>query len=63
MLQSKIAAAQVTEKQNNTAIDECKGIDRPDNHSEWYPIEVGTERANLMACGNAIMCVRGVKAV
>lgn len=63
MLKSKIAAAQVTEKQNNTAIDECKGIERPDNHSEWYQIEVGTERANLMTCGNAIMCDRGVKAV
>ncbi len=50
MLQSKIAAARVTEKQNNTAIDESKGIARQDNHSEWYPIEVGTERANLMAC-------------
>jgi len=63
MLKSKIAAAQVTEKQNNTAIDECKGIDRPDNHSEWYQIEVGTERANLMACGNMSNCSRGVHAV
>jgi hypothetical protein len=57
MLQSKIAAAQVTEKQNNTAIDESKGIDRLENHSEWYQIEVGTQRTNFMACGNtSVLC-------
>ena len=50
MLQTKIAAAQVTEKQNNSAIDESKSIEQPDNYSEWYPVEVGTERSNVMKC-------------
>jgi hypothetical protein len=63
MLQTKIATAQVTQKQNISAIDESKSIEQPDNWSEWYQIEVGTERANLMACGNAEMCTRGVHAV
>ena len=51
MLQSKIAETPVNARKNNTAIDQSKGIDRPDNHSEWYQIEVGTERPNVMECG------------
>lgn len=62
MLKSKIASPQVAEKQNDTAIDESPGIDRLDSHSEWYQIEVGTERPNLMACGNMANCTRGVHA-
>ena len=62
MLQSKIAADPVTEQQNNSAIDESKCIDQSDNHSEWYQIEVGTERANVMMCGNISHCDRSVSA-
>lgn len=52
MLQSKIAETSVNNRKDNTAIDESKSITSPaDNHSEWYQIEVGTERANVMGCG------------
>jgi hypothetical protein len=53
MLQSKIAETPVIEQQKNSAIAQSNYIEHPaDNHSEWYQIEVGTERPNLMACGN-----------
>lgn len=56
MLQSKIAGNPVNDKKNNTTLNESKGIERSDNHSEWYPIDVGTERANFMRCGNFFGC-------
>lgn len=57
MLPTQIAETPANNRKNNTVIDESKGIDRPvDNHSEWYQIEVGTERANVMKCGNFFGC-------
>ncbi|SKB14145.1 hypothetical protein PL11201_60028 [Planktothrix sp. PCC 11201] len=51
MLQSKIAETPAIEQQKNSAIAQSKYIENPaDNHSEWYQIEVGTERANVMKC-------------
>ncbi len=56
MLQSKIAETPVTDPQNNSAITQSKYIARPENHSEWYQVEVGTERANVMTCGASSRC-------
>lgn len=57
MLQSKIAGTPVIEQQKNSAIAQSNYIEHPaDNHSEWYQIEVGTERANVMACGSILIC-------
>ncbi len=51
MLQSKTACVPVPAQQNNTASNQSKHIAQPvDNHSEWHPIEVGAERANIMKC-------------
>ncbi len=57
MLQSKIAGTPVIEQQKNSAIAHSNYIEHPaDNHSEWYQIEVGTERANVMQCGANTRC-------
>jgi hypothetical protein len=63
MLQTKTSADQINDHKNNTAIDGSKYIAHPaDSQNEWYPVEVGTERPNLMACGNMANCTRGVHA-
>ena len=59
MLQSKTAGTLVIDQQKNSAIAQsnCIEIENPaDNHSEWYPIVVGTERANFSKCGNIDSC-------
>lgn len=52
MLQSKTAGFPVTAQPNKTANDQPNYTSHPvDNNSEWYPIEVGAERTNVMGCG------------
>ena len=64
MLQSKIAETSVIEQQKNSAIAQSNYIEHPaDNHSEWYQITVGAERANFSKCGNIDSCHTSVSNV